>query len=98
MQWLGKHASTIEVVFPCKGVILKQTAYSDSDSKSEVIVSVLISVAGTRLVETENPSACATVNWKVSKSTIALNLNVIKKDCKQITNKDNHPNYTSSFS
>jgi hypothetical protein len=35
-------------------------------------------------VETENPSACATVNWKVCKSAIALYhlyLNVIKGEC-----------------
>jgi hypothetical protein len=38
----------------------------------EVLVSVLRSVARRRLVETENPSACATVNWKVSKSAVAL--------------------------
>jgi hypothetical protein len=30
-------------------------------------------------VETENPSACATVNWKVSKSAIALYLSMIKE-------------------
>jgi hypothetical protein len=35
-------------------------------------------------VKTENPSACATVNWKVRKSAIALcclYLNVIKREC-----------------
>jgi hypothetical protein len=37
-----------------------------------VVVSVLRSVARRRLVETENPSACATVNWKVCNSVIAL--------------------------
>jgi hypothetical protein len=37
-----------------------------------VQVSVLRSVATRRLVETENPSACATVNWNVCKSAIAL--------------------------
>jgi hypothetical protein len=38
MQWFGKHVSTIEAVLsagPCRGVILKQTAYSDSDSTSD---------------------------------------------------------------
>jgi hypothetical protein len=35
-------------------------------------VFVLRSVAGRQLVEEENPSACATVNWKVCKSAIAL--------------------------
>jgi hypothetical protein len=39
----------------------------------EVHVSVFrSSVARRRLVETENPSACATVNWNVCKSAIAL--------------------------
>jgi hypothetical protein len=37
----------------------------------EVQVSVLRSVATRRLVETENPSACVTVNWNVCKSAIA---------------------------
>jgi hypothetical protein len=32
-------------------------------------------------VKTENHSACATVNWKVCKSTIALYLSVINRDC-----------------
>jgi hypothetical protein len=32
-----------------------------------VIIPVLIFVVGRRLVETENPSACATVNCKVCK-------------------------------
>jgi hypothetical protein len=37
-----------------------------------VLVSVLISVARRRLVETANPNACGTVNWKVRKSALAL--------------------------
>jgi hypothetical protein len=37
-----------------------------------VTVCVSTSVARKRLVETENPSACATVNWKVCKREIAL--------------------------
>jgi hypothetical protein len=45
------------------GVILEVT---------EVQVSVFRSVARRRLVETKNPSACATVNWNVCKSVIAL--------------------------
>jgi hypothetical protein len=37
-----------------------------------VLVSVLRSVARRRLVETENLNACATMDWKVSKSALAL--------------------------
>jgi hypothetical protein len=37
-----------------------------------MVVSVLRSVARRRLVETGNPSACATVNCTVCKSEIAL--------------------------
>jgi hypothetical protein len=43
-------------------------------------------------VKTNNPSVCATVNWKVRKSEIALYLNVIKRTCNQGANKFNHPN------
>jgi hypothetical protein len=43
-------------------------------------------------VETENPSACATVNWKACKSAIPRFLNVIKRDCNQSANKSNYPN------
>jgi hypothetical protein len=39
---------------------------------TEVTVSVLRSVARRWLVESENPSACATVNWSLCKSAIAL--------------------------
>jgi hypothetical protein len=38
----------------------------------EVLVSVLRSITKSRLVETENPSACATVDWGVCKSVIEL--------------------------
>jgi hypothetical protein len=37
-----------------------------------VVVSVLSTVARRRLVGRQNPSACATVNWKVCISAIAL--------------------------
>jgi hypothetical protein len=43
-------------------------------------------------VETENPSACVTVNWKVCKSAIALYLSVIKRIYNHGANKSNHPN------
>jgi hypothetical protein len=43
-------------------------------------------------VETENPSACATANWKLCKLAIALYLSVIKKTCNHGTNESNHPN------
>jgi hypothetical protein len=41
-------------------------------SDFEVLVSALRSLARRRLVETENPSAYVTVNWKVCNSAIAL--------------------------
>jgi hypothetical protein len=43
-------------------------------------------------VKTGNPSACATVNWIVCKSAIALHLSVIKRTCNQCANKSIHPN------
>jgi hypothetical protein len=42
-------------------------------------------------VKTENPSACATVNWKVCKSATALYLSVTERICNQGANKSNHP-------
>jgi hypothetical protein len=42
-------------------------------------------------VKTENPSACATVNWELCKSAIALYLSVIKSACNEGANKFNHP-------
>jgi hypothetical protein len=64
-----------------------------TSQRFEVIVSVFRSVAGKRLVEAENPSACATVYWKVCKSIAlyCLYLSVIKIDCGQSANKSNHP-------
>jgi hypothetical protein len=50
----------------------------------EVLVYVLRSVARRRLVETENPSACATVNCNWCKGEIALcylYVGVIKSEC-----------------
>jgi hypothetical protein len=46
-------------------------------------------------METENPSACAAVNWKVCKSGLAvycLYLSVIKRVCNRSANKSSHPN------
>jgi hypothetical protein len=57
-----------------------------------VLVSVLRSVARRRLVKTGNPSVCATVNWKVCKSVIALYLSVVKKSCNQGGSEPNRPN------
>jgi hypothetical protein len=61
-------------------------------------VSVLRSVARRRVVKTDNPNACATVNWKVCKSAIALYVIVVKRTCNQSANKSNNPNYYPSFS
>jgi hypothetical protein len=60
-----------------------------------VIVSVFRSVARIRLVKTEQPSGCVTVNWKVRKSAVALYglyLTVIKRGFDRSANKSNHPN------
>jgi hypothetical protein len=38
----------------------------------EVLISVLRSITRRQLVETENPSAYAMVNWKVCKSAVIL--------------------------
>jgi hypothetical protein len=49
-----------------------------------VVASVLRAIAGRWLVETENPSTCATVNWKVCKWAITLYclyVCVIKCEC-----------------
>jgi hypothetical protein len=59
---------------------------------------MLRSVARTRLVETENHSACATVEYKVCKPATALYLNAIERDCNQGANKSKHPNWNPSFS
>jgi hypothetical protein len=56
---------------------------------TEVLVSVLRAVARRRLVETGNPSACATLNWKICKSAIALYLSVIQRTCNEGANKSN---------
>jgi hypothetical protein len=40
-------------------------------------------------MNTGNPSACATVDWKVCKSESAV-LIVIKRDCNRSDNKSNH--------
>jgi hypothetical protein len=43
-------------------------------------------------VKTDNLSACATVNWKLCKSMIALYVSVIKINGNQGANESNHPN------
>jgi hypothetical protein len=63
----------------------------------ELIISVLRSVDRTRLVKTEKSNACATVNWKMCKSVIALYLSVINRTCNQGANKSNHPNQNPLF-
>jgi hypothetical protein len=45
---------------------------------------VLRSVARKRILETENPSVCATVNWKLCKSAMVLYLSAIKRTCNQV--------------
>jgi hypothetical protein len=57
---------------------LKKKWQEDFIVISEVVVSVLRPVVRRWVVKTENLSACATVNWKVCKSAIALYLSVIK--------------------
>jgi hypothetical protein len=64
----------------------------------EALIFILRSVARRRLVKTENPSVCATVDWKLCKSAIALYLSVIKGTCNQGAIKSNHPNYNPLFS
>jgi hypothetical protein len=57
------------------------------------VVSVVRPVARRRLVETENPSACATVDCKVCEIAIALYASVNKSGCNQsMIIKSNHPN------
>jgi hypothetical protein len=48
-------------------------------------------------VKTDKPCECATVNWKVCKSAIALYLTVIKRTCNRTANKSKHPNYNPLF-
>jgi hypothetical protein len=43
-------------------------------------------------MKTDNPSACATVNWKLCKSVTALYLSVIRRTSNQGGNISNHPN------
>jgi hypothetical protein len=57
-------------------VIEDEIARLYSDLKCEV--SLLRSVAKRRLMETKNLSACATLNWKVCNSAIAMYLSAIK--------------------
>jgi hypothetical protein len=49
-------------------------------------------------VEKENPIACATVNWKLCKSVIALYCLYFRVFVKGGVNKSYHPNYKPLFS
>jgi hypothetical protein len=49
-------------------------------------------------VETENPSASGTVNWKLCKSAIALYCLYLRVFVKEGVNKSTDPNYNSLFS
>jgi hypothetical protein len=67
---LAAKKSPREFLFEFRGsMVIKQEM-----ARSEVQVSVLRSVARSQLVETENPSACATVNRKLCKLATALYL------------------------
>jgi hypothetical protein len=79
--------ATVQRYWKCNWKILGVTVVV-----TEVLVSVWRSVARRRLVENENPSACATVNCNVCKSSIALYLSVTERVCNQDANKSNHPN------
>jgi hypothetical protein len=72
--------------------VTSQSSAGGVSPEAEVLVPVLRSVARRRLVKTDNPSACATVNCKLYKSAIALYLRVIKRTCNRGANKSNHPN------
>jgi hypothetical protein len=58
---------------------------------------VLRSVARRRLVETENPSACATVNCKLCKCSDSAVWLVIKRDCNRRVNKSRHPCFRHAY-
>jgi hypothetical protein len=50
------------------------------------IIIVLKSAARKRLVKTENPSACVTVNYEVCTSAIALDYLYLRAECISATN------------
>jgi hypothetical protein len=52
--------------------VVEQEMARKLHSDRTVIVSVLKSVARRRQVKTENPSACATVDWKMYRITTGL--------------------------
>jgi hypothetical protein len=57
-----------------------------------VLVSVLKSVARRRVVETENPSACAKVHCKLYKTAMALYCLYLRVFAREGVDKCNHPN------
>jgi hypothetical protein len=73
-------------------MLIEQEMARRLHSDLKMLVSMLRSVARRRLMKTDNPSACAVVNWKVYKSVIALYLRMIKRICNRNANKSNHPN------
>jgi hypothetical protein len=69
------------VVKTKNGHVIRRTDLCDCET---VVASVLRAISGRRLVETENPSACATVCCKVCKRAITLYclyVRVIKCEC-----------------
>jgi hypothetical protein len=58
-----------------------------SEEWFEVIVSGLLPVAWRRIVDTENPSVCATVKCTVCRIAIGLWLSLIKRDCNRSAHK-----------